>query len=78
MTTPSTVVYHALMSDDFPMGALVTFLAIVLILAAWFGGMQYADRDAYKCQYVGGITDSTLFEAKFDNTHKILVKGNHC
>ena len=53
-------------------------LGLIVLAAAFLGGMQYADQDSYSCQYVGGFTDSTVFEDKNDNTHKVLVKGNWC
>lgn len=58
----------------------VGYVLLFVIAAAliWFGGMQYADRDAWTCQYVGGVTDSTLFESKAESSRKVLVKGNLC
>ena len=58
----------------------VGYILIALIGCAliWLGGMQYANRDAWTCQYVGGVTDSTVFESKAESSRKVLVKGNLC
>ena len=48
-------------------------VVLVVLVLTFMGGMHYSDRSSFSCQYVGGVTDSTLFEDKTNSTHKVLV-----